>query len=415
MTSFIDSKKIPAAGQSRPENPEQVVEAINLAKARGLRLAVVTTGHGMNPLGSLVDSMVLDMSGFDSVEIDPVARRARVGAGVRWHQLVDAAAAYGLTAPFGSARTVGVVGYCLGGGIGPLGRKLGMGASAVVAAEVVTADGEIRRVDADNDPELLWALKGSGGGLAIVTALELELTPVETVTGGMIVFPFARATEVLADWARWTETAPAHLTSSFRIVQPAPGEVMVLVSVASPESEAEVMEAIEPLVDLDPVANMVKPVDPATFMAENTDPDDGPPIHIEHTLIDGLAPAVRASAIAAADPANGSMLMLSEFRHLGGAFAEPDADSVASHLDGNFTYMVMGPPEKRTEIAHAVDTVCDFGHGRSYLNFAYETEDPAAFFGEEAVTRLRAVYDRLDPEQFFHHAHPVERSREGVA
>jgi len=414
MTTFIDSKQIPAAAQSRPETPEQVREAIEHAQARGLRLAVVTTGHGMKPLGSLVDSMVLDMSGFDSIGIDVENRVAKVGAGVRWQQLVEAAAPHGLTAPFGSARSVGVVGYSTGGGIGPLGRALGLGASAIVGADLVTAGGEIVHVDEDSDPELLWALRGGGGGFGVITSIEIQLSEVEKITGGNLVFPFERASEVLEAWAGWLETVPAHLTSSVRLIQPAPGQGIVIVAASSPAPEAEVLKAIQPMLDLGPVANAVKSVDPATFINENTDPDDGPPVHIEHTLIDTLDPAAIDAAIASADPAAQSPLMMSEFRHLGGALGEPGRPGAQSYVDGKFIYFVMGPPETKASLSHAVDQVCDFGHGRAYFNFAVEPQKREAMFQDEAVDRLNRVFDRVDPIRFFHHAHPVEPVREGA-
>ena len=111
------------------------------------------------------------------VKVDPTRRRARAEAGVLWQEVVEPAAAYGLSALHGSSPDVGVVGYSLGGGIGWQVRLHGLAANSVTAAELVTADGERIRVDSDNEPELFWALRGGGGNFGIVTALEFELYP----------------------------------------------------------------------------------------------------------------------------------------------------------------------------------------------------------------------------------------------
>ncbi|MDQ2623413.1 MAG: FAD-dependent oxidoreductase, partial [Actinomycetota bacterium] len=184
-----------------PANSDDVARAVDEARSGGLRVAVVSTGHGLRPLGGLSGSLMLDVSGLDSVDIDTERNLARIGGGVKWNGLLEDCSPLGLTGPFGSAGGVGVTGYSLGGGIGPLGRHLGLGSTAVRAVELVTAEGELIRTDGTSDPELLWALKGGGGGLGIVTSLELELTPLPTMTGGMLVWPMARASEVAHAWA----------------------------------------------------------------------------------------------------------------------------------------------------------------------------------------------------------------------
>src|SRR5207237_8768188 len=137
------------------------------------------------------------------VEIAPDNRTARVEAGVLWLEVAEAAAEHGLAALAGSSPDVGVVGYTLGGGLSWLARKHGIAANSVSAIELVTADGRLVRADAENEPELFWALRGGGGSFGVVTALEFRLYPLGEVYAGWLFFPIDRAEEVLYTW-RWT-------------------------------------------------------------------------------------------------------------------------------------------------------------------------------------------------------------------
>ena len=391
-----------------PENSEGVVWAVNEARSTGMPLAVVSTGHGIKPLGDLSETFLLDTSNLDSVEVDAAHRIARIGGGVTWSRLLEETSRVGLTAPFGTAGSVGVAGYCLGGGVGPMGRFLGLGSTAVRAVDLVTPEGIELRVDAVSDPDLLWALKGGGGGFGVVTSLELDLAPMPDMTGGMLVWPIQRAAEVAKTWSEWTRHAPATLTTSLRFVQNEPGQGLAMIMVASPAPEIEVAGQLEELLGLGPVANTVRSTDPAGFVAENGDPDDAPPIWLEHTLIDHLPDAAIEAAVDFADPAQGSPLLMSEFRHLGGALAQPAPRGGAlDHLDANFSYLAMSLPEGRPQVKHAVDVLSDFGRGRSYLNFCLERTDRNAMFDPDSVTRLAGLYARLDPGGVMRHPHPV--------
>src|SRR5262249_59563876 len=127
--------------------------------------------------------------------------------------LTDAAAEYGLAGLAGSSHDVGVVGYTLGGGISWLARKYGLSSNSVLAAEIVDADGNERRVDYRNDPELFWAIRGGGGAFAVVTALEIRLYPVAEIYAGTLFFPIDGAREVLSAWLELTDRTPEELMS----------------------------------------------------------------------------------------------------------------------------------------------------------------------------------------------------------
>src|SRR4051794_16924119 len=164
-----------------PADAHEVADVVRWARSQGLRVAGQSTGHNAGPLGSLTETVLIKTSGLGGVEIDPTREIARAGAGVRWEEVVDAAAPHGLVALHGSSPTVGITGYSLGGGMGWLARSHGLQAHSITAVELVTADGELVRADAKHDPELFWALRGGGGNFGIVTALEFRLYPLREV------------------------------------------------------------------------------------------------------------------------------------------------------------------------------------------------------------------------------------------
>src|SRR3954468_6625706 len=194
-----------------PGDASEVADVLRQARAAGLRVAAQTTGHNAGPLGSLERTILVRTSSLGGVEIDPVRRIARVGAGVMWEEVVDAAAPHGLIALHGSSPNVGVAGYSLGGGMGWLARSHGLQCNSVTAIELVTVEGELIRTDADNDPELFWALRGGGGNFGVVTALEFRLYPLREIYAGFMLWDWSESARVLAAWAEWALEAPDHV------------------------------------------------------------------------------------------------------------------------------------------------------------------------------------------------------------
>ncbi len=192
---------------------------IAFAAERGLRVAPQGTGHHAASRAPLEGSILLRTERMREVVIDPGARTARAGAGALWADVVEPAAAHGLAALAGSAADVGVVGYTLGGGMSWLARRHGLASNHVTAIDVVTADGRARHIDAANDPDLFWALRGGGGAYAIVTAIEFELFEVPSLQAGAMFWPFERAAEILAAWTTWTDFVPPDVTSCWRVLQ----------------------------------------------------------------------------------------------------------------------------------------------------------------------------------------------------
>jgi len=161
------------AAVTLPTSPQDVVDVVRFARWHGLRVAAQGTGHNAAPLGPLADTILVKTERMRRVSIDPVARIARVEAGVVWLEVVEAAARHGLAALAGSSPDVGVVGYTIGGGMSWLGRAYGLSANNVEAIEVVTADGRLVRADACTETDLFWALRG-GGSFGVVTAIDLR-------------------------------------------------------------------------------------------------------------------------------------------------------------------------------------------------------------------------------------------------
>src|ERR671913_795178 len=194
------------------EGAGDVVAAVRFARDEGLGVGVMATGHGV---GKPADGGVLvNTSRMRGVRVDPVAQTARVEAGALWTDVVPEAQAHGLAGLVGSSSHVGVVGYTMGGGFGWLGRKYGLNAAGVTVADVVTADGDLLRLSADENEDLFWGLKGGGGNFGIVTSLEFRLYPLATVYGGAVFYPVERAHEVLSAYARWSSGLPDEMTTA---------------------------------------------------------------------------------------------------------------------------------------------------------------------------------------------------------
>ena len=210
-----------------PESAQDVIAAVELARAFELRVTAQGTGHNAAPLGPLEDTVLVKTERMRGIKIDPEAQIARIDAGVRSVELVEAAAQHGLAPLAGSSPDVGVVGYTLGGGLSWFGRKHGLAASHVHAIELVTADGRLVRADHEHEPDLFWALRGGGGSFGIVTALELRLIPVREAYAGILWWPIERDREVLHAWAELTRhELPDELTTVGRYLRlPTPPDI----------------------------------------------------------------------------------------------------------------------------------------------------------------------------------------------
>lgn len=176
---------------------EDVVAAINFARQSGLYVAVKGGGHGIAGFSTIDGGIVIDLSPMKSIEIDPQARVAKAQPGVTWAEFDAATAEHGFATPGGFVSTTGIAGLTLNGGIGFLSRKYGLTCDNLIAAEVVTAEGEVTRTSESENPELLWGLRGGGGNFGIVTRFEYRLHPVTDVYLAVALYASERGAEVL--------------------------------------------------------------------------------------------------------------------------------------------------------------------------------------------------------------------------
>ena len=406
-----------------PHSTGDVVDAIEYAKAEGLRVGAQRTGHAAEPLGDLSGTLLIRTAALNTVSIDAERRIARVGAGALWGDLVPRASELGLAACHGSSPTVGVVGYSLGGGVGWYGRKHGLQCNQVTAIELVDSTGAERRVDAGADAELFWAMRGGGGDFGVVTAIEFELLAISEVFAGACFFPIERASEVLHAWHEFTKTAPEEITSIGRMMnfppipeipEPMHGNSFAIVEAVALLPEAEATELLAPLRGLGPSMDTFATVPPVGIAELHMDPPEPAPYAGQSLLLGDLPDDGIDALLGAVGPDSGTKLLSVEVRHHGGAMGRGGADHGAiDALPGE--YLLFGvnivpvpeamPPSKQW-LGAMKDAMSPWDAGR-YLNFSDEDEDIAVAFPPETVERLRAAKQTYDPENLFHANHPV--------
>jgi FAD/FMN-containing dehydrogenase len=403
---------------------EDVKAAVRLAAREGLRVAPQATGHGAEALGALDGAVLLKTSALRGVEADPARGIVRAGAGAVAGDVADAAGRHRLAPALGLATTVGVTGLALGGGLGWLSRAHGLTANNVRALDVVTAAGDLLRVDARSEPELFWALRGGAGGFAIVTALELEAHPVGEVSAGMLAWPAEHALEVLEQFRRWTAEAPESLGAVFRYLAlpdveavPAPlrGRRIVAVLAAHVGSEPDGRRLMAPLrASRDVLLDTFGPIGPADLVRFAGDPERPSPARGDAFMLDDLATgAVETIADLIVRDALAPLGAV-ELRLLGGALARASEGAGAlAKLDGAFAVSAVGPVLD-DETPAAIDArVADlrgrlspWTTPRALLGMAAPT-DPATGFDDATWQRLQRVRDAYDPSRVILARHDV--------
>ncbi len=209
---------------TRPANVDDVVRAVGFARDHGLLLAVRGGSHNGGGLGTCEGGLVIDLSLLKDIQVDPDARTVRVGGGCVWGEVDAATGEYGLATPSGIISTTGVGGLTLGGGLGHLTRNCGLTIDNLLEAEVVLASGQTVRANADEHPDLYWALRGGGGNFGVVTSFLFRLHKVGTIFGGPTFWPAEQGAEVLSAYREFITSAPRELNGFFAytVVPPAP-------------------------------------------------------------------------------------------------------------------------------------------------------------------------------------------------
>jgi FAD binding domain-containing protein len=398
------------------ESADDVARVVGFAGRNDLKVAGQGTGHGAVALGPLDDTILLKTERMRDVEVDTGSQTASVAAGVLVEELGAAAQANGMCSMPGSSPNVGVIGFSLGGGLSWLGRRYGWACNRVQAIDVVTADGEQRRIDADHEPDLFWALRGGGGGYAIVTRLQVHLLPIAELYAGALVLPAELGANAVRAWRDWTSSVPDDVTSIARFLHLPPipevpeqlrDRPLLTIDAACIGSQEAGEATIAPLRELgEPVMDTFGQIPAEGLSRIHMDPEPPVPGLGHHEVLAELPDDAIDAFVGAAGPDAGSPLLLSEIRHLGGALARPDENGGAlSSLDADFVMFGVGMP-MTPELGKAIETHLDHLHETmkpwaaegGYFNFAERPCDVDAILPPETCSRLAEVKRRWDPD-----------------
>ncbi|MFC8922837.1 FAD-binding oxidoreductase [Cellulosimicrobium sp. NPDC057127] len=404
----------PVAAVVEAADPDDVAAAVRWARSAGLAVAPQSTGHGAS--GDVEGAVLLRTGALDDVAVDPERRVARVGAGASWGAVQAATAPHGLTTLLGSAPGVGAVGYTLGGGLGWFGRAHGLAADHVRSFDVVDAAGGRATVTAESDPDLFWALRGGGGDLAVVTAMEVDLEPVPAFSGGRLAWPAERALEVLDVFRAVTATAPDALSLWLSRVE-APGAPAVVVVHAAYLGDADgARDLLRPFAAVPGVLGpglgaAIGPVglaDVGDITADPTDPAAGRSraellARVDDEAVDRLFTSPTAP------------LLVLQLRHLGGALASPGDDAGAL---GAITepYLLYGfglafEPGLATAVGNRLaelpTELRGLATGRKPATFLSPGESASAAYDEGALARLRDLKRSRDPRGTVRGSYPL--------
>jgi hypothetical protein len=399
----------------KPAGADDMAATAAFAARHGLRVAVQCSGHGAG--ADLDGTIMVRTSALRGITVDPSRNVVTIGAGVLSRELAAELPPHGLAASLGSGPTTGVAGFTMFGGAGALGRTTGFMAHKVVAADVVTADGTRLRCDADAHPDLLWALRGGGGGYALVTHLELRLDQIPDLFGGQVVWPAAAAPAVLGAWRDWTAGLPAEMSSSAGVIslpplpevpEPLRGKRVVTVTAcyAGPADRGAAMLGELTARRPAPMFNACRPLTPADLGNLWNVPATPMPSRIRGELLNGLPDEAIGELLRLAVRDPESPIMMAEVRHLGGMLAQdPAGGSAIGRCEEPYLLELLGlavTPEadeavRRTQ--HAVSAALSpWTTGMTLPGFAQPPQDTVERVYPPATRdRLQQIKDRYDP------------------
>jgi FAD/FMN-containing dehydrogenase len=411
-----------------------VVLALAAARERGLAVAVRGGGHNVAGNGVCEGGVVIDLSAQKAIDVDPEKRIARVGPGVLLGELDRATQVYGLATPTGNVSMTGVAGLTLGGGLGWIARKHGPACDNLLAAEVVTADGERVRASADENADLLWGLRGGGGNFGVVTSFEYQLHPVgpEVLAGGVL-HAFADAPELFRFLGEFVAEAPDELSvtaSTFRASAAMPvapemvGELVTVLAVCYAGDLNAGEEVLRPVRSFGrPLLDGIAPM-PYTALQSGSDasyPNGQHNYWKSHYLAELSEDAV--ATIVEHAPRMRSPLSSFYLQHLGGEIARSDSTSAAfGHRDGLFDFAILSVWRDRAETAEHIawsrefcDAMQPHAHGVYVNNLGTEGADRVkAAYAPDTYAKLVALKDTYDPRNVFRLNQNIAPSRSPV-
>src|SRR3954464_3576181 len=321
----------------RAADASDVSRVVNLARNTGAELAVRSGGHSRAGHGTSEGGIVLDLSEMNAVEVDAEGRTASAQPGAKAVDYTNATGEHGLVTGLGDAPTVGVGGITLGGGVGFLVRKNGLTIDDLLGAEVVTADGELLRVDEETHADLFWALRGGGGNFGVATRLRFRLHEIDEVVGGMLVLPASAV--VVSGLVAAASAAPEELSVIATIAKAPPvpfipaerhGKPVVLAQMVYAGGVEAGARAVAPIRALaTPLADTVRPIH---YPQMYEGPSAAGPAHAAtmNMLVDALKPGAAEAILDALETSTARMPAV-QLRVLGGAMARvaPEATAFA--------------------------------------------------------------------------------------
>jgi FAD/FMN-containing dehydrogenase len=396
-----------------------VLETVRAARAAGCAVSVQATGHGAS--APLTVGVLVTTGGLDRVEVDPVARSARIGAGVRWGAVIAAAAPHGLAPITGSSPGVGAVGYLLGGGLGPLARSHGFSSDYLTALTVVTGEGEVVEASAENHPDLFWALRGGKAGLGIVTEAQLRLVELPQLYAGSLLFEDRHLEVVLRAWVDFTTRAPDDVTTSLAVIDFPPLEVippplrgrrLLSLRFAYPGTAERGARLAAPLraaapVYIDGLGDMAL----ADVARIHSDPTDPGPTWNQGLLLSHIDQAWASAVIDHIGPGRRAPFLVVEFRHIGGATHTDVAEGSAvggRGADYTLTMISRDVTGFATVLPAAaqrlVAALAPWVTPETNINFTHEprTDGPRITpWSPATAARLQEIRRRYDPDGLF--------------
>ncbi|HXG40375.1 MAG TPA: FAD-binding oxidoreductase [Candidatus Limnocylindrales bacterium] len=406
---------------ARPRSAAEVAEAVRLARSEGLALSVRGGGHSIAGRAVIDGGLTIDLGSMRAIDVHPVRRLARVGAGATWGEVNDATSAHGLATTGGVVSTTGVGGLTLGGGLGWLMGAYGLAVDNLVSVELVTAGGEILDLSEASHPDLFWAVRGGGGNFGVATRFDFRLHPVAGVIGGLVAHPFAAARDLFRFVRDMMASATDELALMPLLVHAPDGSAapIAAVAVCHAGDPGQAERELAPLLAFgSPILSQVGPM---SYPALNTMLDPGFPrgalyywkSSFSPELSDALLDTLVERFPASPSPMNGVAI-----EHFHGALTRVPVDATAvPHRAPSFDILVAGvwrePESSEANVAWVRETyeaLRPYLLDRRYANYLSADDDAArAAFGPN-YDRLVEVKRRYDPEDVFHGNQPLGTS-----
>ena len=414
---------------ARVTSVSDIREALAFGKERSLPIAVRGGGHNVAGNGSVDAGLVLDLGDLDSVVVDPERRTVIVGGGATLAHVDRATTQHGLVVPLGVVSRTGVGGLTLGGGVGWLLRSHGLTVDSLLAAEVVTASGDVVRTSAEENADLFWALSGGGGNFGVVSQFTFRAYQIpDRAFSGNLVYRQPKWRDALVAFADWGRTAPDAVTAIVTFIVPPPDwamgdePLMILGFASSSADVAEGEAAIAPLRNAVPAD--VEVVEPTPWLEWQSAVDGTFPVGVraywKNTSFDALDDAVIELFLrrGAEQTWQGTAF---DIHLMGGAFARvPEGATAFPSRSAGYWLNIYGFWADEADDLDRIRFVREFSEdmepfsaGGQYINFlpgASAGEAPAsasAVYGEEKLARLVAVKQAWDPENTFRLNHNI--------